>query len=427
MNTLMKISQGFFGIIFLMVSQTSMNAQNTIEQQTNGQFSKGKDIEAVWNISSFGCDFGHNNSFTLQRTGSPVCGSGNCPSQPAMPPEGCWGELITAIQYSGGGVSWTISANGSINLSHAQDVQVYGDTWIFSDNAVTINPSVQSDVGHVWINNVSLSNPNNPISLVPGWNHLEFTSYNQNQGTVFNVNYDFTSQNLILAAKVTLDIKAFLEGPFVEGEMTTDLNLNNSLLLKQPYSVSPWFYEGQDSVSSIPNSDIVDWVLVELRETDGDVSTATSSTIVSRQAAFLFRNGQISDLDGNSLLDFYISPIDNLFVVIYHLNHLPIISSQALTMNDQRVYEYNFTESENSAFGGNLAQKELEPGVWGMFAGDGNADGEVSQNDKDATWTPFSGFMGYFRGDFNLSSNVNNVDKNDFWLPNNGQGSQVPY
>ena len=56
-------------------------------------------------------------------------------------------------------------------------------------------------------------------------------------------------------------------------------------------------------VSSLPNADIVDWVLVEIRQADY-AQHAVVSTAVSEQAAFLLKNGSIVGMDGLSNLQF---------------------------------------------------------------------------------------------------------------------------
>jgi len=75
------------------------------------------------------------------------------------------------------------------------------------------------------------------------------------------------------------EIKAFLEGPFNSGMMNTYLNTNGFIPLSQPYAGAPWNYAVTDEVVSIPNGDVTDWVLVELRETTGDASTSPSKFI----------------------------------------------------------------------------------------------------------------------------------------------------
>ncbi len=65
--------------------------------------------------------------------------------------------------------------------------------------------------------------------------------------------------------KIILDLTTFLEGPFNGLEMATSLN-PDFLPLEQPYLDDPWIYTGFQSVLNIPSSDIVDWIMVELRD-----------------------------------------------------------------------------------------------------------------------------------------------------------------
>ncbi|MEZ5196305.1 MAG: hypothetical protein R2764_07890 [Bacteroidales bacterium] len=72
---------------------------------------------------------------------------------------------------------------------------------------------------------------------------------------------------LEVAAGTTVNLNAMLEGPFFSGQMTPWLNVYGVIPFNQPYNQAPWNYSGTESVASIPNNDIIDWVLVELRET----------------------------------------------------------------------------------------------------------------------------------------------------------------
>ncbi len=81
--------------------------------------------------------------------------------------------------------------------------------------------------------------------------------------------------NVSLSPVLSFDLKAYLQGPFNGTNMNTTLNPAYIPLI-QPYSGTPWNYSGTENVSVIPNSNVVDWILVELRETSGDASTATT-------------------------------------------------------------------------------------------------------------------------------------------------------
>ena len=223
---------------------------------------------------------------------------------------------------------------------------------------------------------------------------------------------------------IRLGIKVYLEGPFDETEMRTTLNDEGLLPLEQPYNVAPWNYSGTESVDSIPNADIVDWALVELRDTT-QVDYATGETMIARQAAFILDDGSVVDLDGNNgACSIVGSPItNNLFVVLWHRNHLGVMSANAVTESDG-VYTYDFSTPAGQAYGTD-AQKDLGSSIYGMIAADANADGDVNAADK-TIWENQAGEQGYKSADFDMDGQVSNPDKNDKWVPNNGEGCQVP-
>ena len=226
---------------------------------------------------------------------------------------------------------------------------------------------------------------------------------------------------------IPLDIRlnsvAFLEGPFNGAGMNTDLKNDGIVPLSQPYSGAPWNYPGLESVASIP-AGTVDWVLIELRDAV-NAASATGATAFARKAAFLKADGTITDLDGSSFPTFTGSVTNNLFVVVYHRNHLPIMSANAVTQVGG-IYTYNFTTGVGQVYGGLAGHKLIAAGTWGMFSG--NADGNkfIVLADRDNVWDPQSGTYGYKGGDMNMDTEVDNVDKNDHWFVNNGKTSQVP-
>jgi uncharacterized protein (TIGR02145 family) len=221
----------------------------------------------------------------------------------------------------------------------------------------------------------------------------------------------------------SLNLKLILEGPYSGTEMNTNLN-PNPIPFSQPYNnPQKWNYQGTESVVGIPNSDIVDWVLIELRETSGDASTAIADSMIARKAAFLLKDGSIVDLDGESPLYFDNEISDFLYVVVYHRNHLPVMSSSPLTIINAG-YSFDFTTPEGQAFGTD-AQKNLGT-VYGMIGGDSDANGIIDMNDKDLDWTIEAGNKGYYPSDLNMDTEVNNPDKNDFWETNLGYESQLP-
>jgi hypothetical protein len=222
---------------------------------------------------------------------------------------------------------------------------------------------------------------------------------------------------------ITLDVTALLEGPYNGATMTPSLNAAGYIPLAQPYNVAPWNYPGSESVGAMPNANVVDWVLLELRDATS-AANATGATTIARQAAFVLNDGSVVGLDGSSDLLFTNSVTNQLFVVVWHRNHLGVMSANPL-MDVGGIYSYNFTTAAGQAYGAD-AHKLLAGGKYGMYGGDGNANKTVNSVDKTAVWSPQAGTNGYKSGDFNMSGQVNNPDKNNIWVPNNGKTSKVP-
>ena len=229
---------------------------------------------------------------------------------------------------------------------------------------------------------------------------------------------------MAMIVALTFNLKEFLEGPFTGTEMTTLMNSGGILPLSQPYNVAPWNYAGTESVVSIPNSNVVDWVLVELRDAPS-APLATIGTRIARQAGFLLKNGQIVGLNGTSPLQFTVIVNNQLFAIVWYRNHLGVMSASGL-VNVGGTFTYDFTTGSGQAYGGAAAHKQIGTGIWGMMSGDGDGNGTVNINDKTLVWSINAGKTGYFTSDFNLDRQTNNKDKNEKWYPNLSKVSLVP-
>ena len=258
---------------------------------------------------------------------------------------------------------------------------------------------------------------------------LNFTYNGGESDLTFDAGCEFAQDNLTTVPVTYFDgavitgsrfnIKAFLEGPFNGTNMNT--LLGSYIPLSQPYNIAPWNYLGTENVTSVP-SNVVDWVLLEIRETTGAANTATSATVVARQAAFLLNDGTIVSTDGSSEVLIPMSFTDNVYIVIYHRNHLAMMSSIPVPIVSD-VYTYDFTTAQNQAYMG--GQKVLAGG-FGMYAADGTADGIVDILDYLNSWVPELGNIGYNTGDFNLDSIVDILDYLNNWAANLGQTTTIP-
>ena len=100
------------------------------------------------------------------------------------------------------------------------------------------------------------------------------------------------------------------------------------------------------------------------------------------------------------------------------------MSKNTLQLSDSTGL-YDFTDSEEKAYG-NEPMKDLGNGRFGLYAADGNGNGNVNNADNNSIWKKDNGTLGYEKGDFDMNGGVNIVDKNNKWRPNNGKSSQVP-
>ena len=62
------------------------------------------------------------------------------------------------------------------------------------------------------------------------------------------------------------------------------------------------------------------------------------------------------------------------------------MSANALT-EAGGVYTYDFTTGAGQAYGTG-SQKNLGSGIYGLFGSDGNADGNITGDDKSNVWVP---------------------------------------
>jgi len=217
---------------------------------------------------------------------------------------------------------------------------------------------------------------------------------------------------------VSVNAKVFLQGPFNTGSMNTNLNSAGYLPTVQPYSNAPWNYNGTENVPDgffESHSNIVDWILIELRTGTG------SGTIVERKAGFITNTGVIVNIDGVSSL-YFSEPKGNYYIVIYHRNHIPIMTS-APTSLDYVSAQYDFTNSQTKAYGTN-AMVNLGGGYFGAYTGDTDGSRTVNATDRSNTWNQRN-IQGYNGSDVDLSGTVNAADRSVVWN-NRNVSSQVP-
>ena len=165
----------------------------------------------------------------------------------------------------------------------------------------------------------------------------------------------------------TVRLNAILSGAYEPaiGWMRDDLRTLGLIPSTDPYLGTTSLDPALLSVTG--ENAIVDWVLLELRN-------ASDSTQVEAQIPLLIqRDGDIVDGSGQTDLLLPIQATAN-YLSIRHRNHLGVITGTAIQFAglDSTL---DFSNGEIS--GGLNAQKLLMPGVYGLWAGDTNGDGQV--------------------------------------------------
>lgn len=190
-------------------------------------------------------------------------------------------------------------------------------------------------------------------------------------------------------------------------------------------------HAGSESVAnaaSVPDG-AVDWVLIELREA-GSAAAANNAAKVGSAAGFLMSEGSVKATDGTSNLTVSLSGNTgaDFFVVIYHRNHLPVMSANAISQSGG-TYTIDFTSNSANTYQTTSALVSLSGSKFGMPAGDTDNDGHIDGIDLGIWQTNNGAVFNYSStgvADFNLDGEVNAVDRNDFHQKNTSKTRQVP-
>jgi hypothetical protein len=139
----------------------------------------------------------------------------------------------------------------------------------------------------------------------------------------------------------------------------------------------------------------VDNVTVELHD-------ATTFEVVATATAMLHT-------DGTATATYSSAPSGSFFIVIKHRNSVQTWSSTPQAVGPISALTYDFTTAATKAYGDNMV--EVESGVYAMYTGDIDQDGNVNNVDYSLWETDANNLeFGYFATDLDGDGNVNNVD-----------------
>ena len=172
-----------------------------------------------------------------------------------------------------------------------------------------------SSTANYWVD-VVFSNGGSHVFSLTSISDTNGCSTTENTGNTINVS----------VAKCG-EFQAFLQGTYDSINNNMHTGLTGNIPLSQPYNVAPWYYNGIESVSAMDGS-VVDWVLVELR-TDTETS-------FERKAALLLEDGSIVQYNNITQGVHFENTVDgnSYYVVVYHRNHMPVMSTNALVLDN---------------------------------------------------------------------------------------------
>jgi len=203
--------------------------------------------------------------------------------------------------------------------------------------------------------------------------------------------------------------KVRLQGPFnaATGLMSTQLQGAGLLPYFQPFYDAPWYYPGYNedvgSAANIPPN-VTDWILLEAR------NAATPDIIAEQRAVFLRNDGTVIDIDGTEGAQFFfLSPNTAYYFIARSRNHLAVMSSAPVTVPNFPAFDFTLPANIN---GGNTQLTPLGSDLFGLPAGDINANGIISVADFNIYMQQASFTNNYLNADINMDKNTTIADFN---------------
>lgn len=175
---------------------------------------------------------------------------------------------------------------------------------------------------------------------------------------------------------VTLPVKVFLQGPYVQatGLLTDTLRSQNLLPTSSPYTTTATANAALFAITG--NDAIVDWVLVEVRD------ATTPATVVASQSALLQRDGDVVAVNGTGTLTFTLVA-GNYHVAVKHRNHLGVMTGSPVAVSAATAL-VDFTTSAGYGTHGQATVGAVYALWMGNTSGDNRVIGAGPTNDRNA-------------------------------------------
>jgi len=251
-----------------------------------------------------------------------------------------WSQTYTQESGTTDGISWSINNNGNLNISGSRDHQWHVWTYVYvsSPKNITI-PATGDCVPRIFLN-YDFDNPIQfpaTLSLKAGWNRIDITGYNQNDGYSFNLNYD-------LAKNVDIMSSSELDNPFIIG-VIPDVFIDEDT--SYTYNLSIHEFDLEDSANSLWwNVSGVNSSLFDVNIDTNDILTIIPKPNVHGSDTITLT---LTDSDG-------LTTSQNISVTVFPVNDLPVADfsfspknpgvNQTITFNASSSYDLDGTIEE---------------------------------------------------------------------------------
>ncbi len=306
-------------------------------------------------------------------------------------------------------ITWSLSGGGTTYASGGPYPE-YGANGSYpqpSVNACLPDGCYQLVVNDSWGDGICCAYGNGSIQVIgPGGQVLAATP---------SGNYSQVTLPFCVSSQVRLNLKAFLEGPYVGPLMSDGLRTGGYIPQQEPYTAMGWPQQGGGGetigggvLGVTGNNAIVDWVRVELRQ------AANPAVVVAARNALIQRDGDVVDaVDGTSSIGF-LAPAGNYHVAIRHRNHLGCMTASTVALSATAT-SVDLTLGGTSTYGGAAARKTIGS-IRALWAGDVTGDGVIQYtgpgNDRDPVLSTIGGTVpsntntGYNLSDVNLDGMI---------------------
>ena len=245
------------------------------------------------------------------------------------------------------------------------------------------------------------------------------SGFSSTENGTFSFNADCNLANFgqffLTTQNLPVRLKAYLQGAYNPEitAMSNTLQNSNLLPLQQPYNSEPWNYTGNEAFANknLFPSNVVDWVLVEVRD------AANENAFLTSKAALLLQDGTVRDVSLDVEEGVYFSGLDantDYRFALRHRNHLAVMTSTAFSLPNATAY--NFSMAASQALGENQLQ-EVEAGVFALSSGDFDGNSVMTVLDFNLYFSQLATLNAYTLGDANLDGKVTVADYS-LYVPN---------